>query len=335
MFWGAWQCDRPLIWFLRTVRNQDVEWLGNIGNFLGEGWVLVGISAGLLILGVVFKAPRIRGAGFRSLIAHGLAGLVTQIFKHVIGRPRPRFMHGDDVQLAPSFVSGLDSFPSGHTSSSFAVMTVISKYFPSATWPVYALAGFVAISRVVRGSHYPTDVLVGTIVGVLSGLMIVAEPGHRWEAVRQGVLRLACGAGVAFAVLWMGMNAWNQGGLGHVALLVGSVLTLGGLGIRLGARLGQSKNDSWFPGVSEGNVLAIVGVSVTTGSLLVAGIGLLIGMSYMAEHWNGFKQGMVEKGEDGALPNKTRLYLQEIGLIGVTGVTIVVLQMAKGILPLL
>ena len=335
MFWGAWQCDRPLIWFLRTVRNQDLEWWGNIGNLLGEGWVLVGISAGLLILGVVFKAPRLRGAGLRSIFAHGLAGLVAQILKHVVGRPRPRFMHGDDFQWGPSFMSGLDSIPSGHTSASFAVATVVAKYFPSGAWPAYAVGGVVAASRVIRGSHFPTDVLLGTIVGVLSGLVIVAEPGQRGEALKQGILRLAPGTGIAFALFWMGMNSWNSDVVGTMALWIGSVLTLSGVGLRLGSRLGTFEKDSWFSGVSEGTGLVMVGVGLTTGSLVVSAIGVFIGLSHVAENRNVLKKNMPNTGDRWSSSDKTRVYIQEIGQVGLAGSTIVALQMAQGLLPLL
>jgi undecaprenyl-diphosphatase len=58
------------------------------------------------------------------------------------------------------------SFPSGHTLHAVSFSLVAIGYFPWLAVPLLAFAALVAISRVVLGLHYPSDVLVSIVVGV-------------------------------------------------------------------------------------------------------------------------------------------------------------------------
>ena len=59
------------------------------------------------------------------------------------------------------------SFPSGHTSTSFACAYVISRLAPRLTIPVFVLAALIGFSRVYVGVHYPLDVVAGAIFGLI------------------------------------------------------------------------------------------------------------------------------------------------------------------------
>ena len=126
--------DFEVVLFLRSIHIQAIDEVGRIGNRLGSGITLVLISVGLAVIGYVWNRDRLKRAGWQSLIAHGIAGLIIQSIKHLLGRPRPRFMHLDQWEMGPSFQGGLDTFPSGHSAASFAVAAVLARHFPKGAW---------------------------------------------------------------------------------------------------------------------------------------------------------------------------------------------------------
>jgi len=89
---------------------------------------------------------------------------VTTALKYSINRERPFESYPDIFKKADA---GSPSFPSGHTSSSFATATSLSLVWPK--WyviaPSFAYAGTMAYSRMHLGVHYPSDVAAGALIG--------------------------------------------------------------------------------------------------------------------------------------------------------------------------
>jgi membrane-associated phospholipid phosphatase len=111
------------------------------------------------------------------------AALVSTILKHSINRTRP-FITYPFLEKATS--AGSPSFPSGHTSDAFALATSLSIAYPK--WyviiPSYAWAGAVGYSRMDLGVHYPSDVLMGAVIGAGSGYL--CHKGQEWISGRKG-----------------------------------------------------------------------------------------------------------------------------------------------------
>ena len=63
------------------------------------------------------------------------------------------------------------SFPSGHTAAAFCMVSLISYFFPALFIPAFTWALLVGISRIYLGLHYPTDIIAGIILGMLSAVM--------------------------------------------------------------------------------------------------------------------------------------------------------------------
>lgn len=122
----------------------------------GELWLII-----LLILFVMKKTRKVAILGLIALVVELI--LVSGVIKPIVMRPRPFFVNPVDLVVPAPRGS---SFPSGHAASSFAV--VMTLYFNKIKYkPAYVtLAVIMAFSRLYVYVHYPSDVLVGTLLGI-------------------------------------------------------------------------------------------------------------------------------------------------------------------------
>ena len=94
--------------------------------------------------------------------------VVTEIIRFFYHRPRPFLTY----QLYPLISKNEWSFPSGHSAFFFAMATTIYLYDKKwGTW-FFIAALIMSIGRIVAGAHYPSDILGGMIVGVLTAYAI-------------------------------------------------------------------------------------------------------------------------------------------------------------------
>jgi len=124
-----------------------------------------------LVLALVLAVAWRRWAVFvavalADLAAEGLAGAV----KSAVGEQRPHLAEPHPLVSVPH--SG--SFPSGHTTTSFACATVLSVFVPRAAPAFYLLALAIGFSRIYVGVHWPFDVLGGIVLGVAIGAAVTA-----------------------------------------------------------------------------------------------------------------------------------------------------------------
>jgi PAP2 superfamily len=155
--------------------------LASVGNTLGE-WTVV-----VPALGAGYLAGEIAGSSdFKRVMLHAgaAAALATGIssgLKYSIGRMRPD-VAGGPTQFQP--FSGSNSFPSGHTAVAFALATSIADETDDSwsDYAVYGAASLTALSRINDNRHWASDVLVGALIGHLSG---------RWVSRQMGPVRVS------------------------------------------------------------------------------------------------------------------------------------------------
>jgi undecaprenyl-diphosphatase len=145
----AWRPPRALrLWLLWATH-------------LGDGWLW--FAAGALLLAGGGSCERVlAAAGFAAGGANASIVFLKRRFRRT--RPAPHVPN-------PLFDLAFDrfSFPSGHATNAFALCTVASLSFHPLMPLAGVLAGSIALSRVVLGRHFLSDVLVGSLLGVLIG----------------------------------------------------------------------------------------------------------------------------------------------------------------------
>ena len=159
-------------------------WLNNQGTpFWDPFWLAVTHKATNVVVYLLIWAYLIRKTTWKQalwiLLATGLLILVTDqttnLFKSGIGRLRPCHQEALEglVRLVKKSCGGRYSFFSGHASNSFALALffgfLVKPYQKQLPWVLVGIATLIAYSRVYVGVHFPTDIIVGALVGSIYG----------------------------------------------------------------------------------------------------------------------------------------------------------------------
>jgi len=140
-----------------ALGKEDEDLLSKAPDKFGGPLAVLSASALTYFLGNVTKNPQLTKTGLVLLEATVTSQLLTLAIKQVSNRPRP---NGENDH----------SFPSGHTSGTFTVASVLdARYGWKAGIPAYLVASFVGYSRVRMQKHFPTDVIAGAVLGTVVG----------------------------------------------------------------------------------------------------------------------------------------------------------------------
>jgi undecaprenyl-diphosphatase len=148
---NRWRAPRWFRWWMLLATRAGDGWL----------WGCVGIA-------VLLSADPARFRAIEAAACAVSAGiLLFHKVKRVVCRVRPR-----DIEphcWAHIVTRDKFSFPSGHSTTAFAVAMSLGSFYPEILPPLILLAANVAVSRVVVGMHYLSDVLAGSAMGGLLG----------------------------------------------------------------------------------------------------------------------------------------------------------------------
>ncbi len=169
MFQKLLQSEKHLlIWIQNRLRRSWLTILMKTATLLGNGGILWLFTAMCLLF-----RPRRRFAGAALLLSLLLSIIcINLLLKNIVARKRPH----DKIESLRILIRRPEdfSFPSGHTSSSFAAAVVLLYTTPN--WlgiAALTIAILIAFSRLYLGAHFPSDVLCGALLGIMIGMISV------------------------------------------------------------------------------------------------------------------------------------------------------------------
>ncbi len=170
LLWSASQQADVWVFTLFNLRGKRPAWLDRgmwAVTQLGNMAVALGAAAVLYLLDL-------RRLAFELVLGLLSLWLLVEIIKAITMRERP-FALLTQVRIVGLGAAGR-SFPSGHTSQAFFVMSLFTRDFHLVPWAVfllYAIAALVGVTRMYVGAHYPRDVIAGAMLGVVWGILIL------------------------------------------------------------------------------------------------------------------------------------------------------------------
>jgi undecaprenyl-diphosphatase len=175
--------EAPLAWDERIFHLVNEDWLHPTLDRLmplvtdASNYRIPFIVSATLILFV----GRMRGLRFLVLAVGSVMvadAIGTHIFKHAFFRTRPCIAL-EGVRLLVGCVNS-SSFPSNHAVNASALATLVALYLPRLWLPAAAMAILVGYSRIYTGTHYPLDVLAGSVLGVTVAIVLSRVMAVLW-----------------------------------------------------------------------------------------------------------------------------------------------------------
>lgn len=142
---------------------------------LGDQEPLYAVGAGMLVIGLFARSPKLAKTGFSVLARVSVADLSKRLVKRCVKRTRPAELldHGRyETDTGGGDDHEEQSFPSGHVACTLAAAIGVSRHWPVATPAALGFTGLVGVARVVKGEHWPADVAAGFILGVVADALV-------------------------------------------------------------------------------------------------------------------------------------------------------------------
>ena len=144
-----------------STRGWVVRLLNGVSR-VGDGWLWYAIIACLPWAGGASGAS----TAVRMICVGAIDLVVYRIIKRWIARPRP-YRTCPGIRACTRTLDEF-SFPSGHTLHSVAFSLILTVYYPMFALFVWPFTILIAVSRIVLGLHYPSDVIVGAVIGAIT-----------------------------------------------------------------------------------------------------------------------------------------------------------------------
>jgi membrane-associated phospholipid phosphatase len=195
--------DRQLQDRLTAGQSHTLNNITDTGSAIGDPFLHLGLAALVYGGGILTDSPEWKETGEMMGEALILADATSLILKEATGRGRPDTTKGKGDFRPFGFHKDYDSLPSMHTSSSFALASVLASRTDNIALKAayYGTAAFVGYSRVYQNKHWASDVLLGAALGELCGRVVTGFHGNRNKLALAPAL-YEKGAGLAMVGTW-------------------------------------------------------------------------------------------------------------------------------------
>jgi undecaprenyl-diphosphatase len=172
----AFVLDARVAAWAASCKHPVVDVVVGLVNPIGSGVTLLAACVILAAGARAFRWSRLQAAAWLGTLAFVSAGLLEFTVKHLVSRARPDAGLPSLDFRGPAFLPDVDSFPSGHATSVFAVATAFASFYPGLGPLFYGVAGAVAVGRVYLARHYVSDIVAGATIGVVIAVVLWSNP---------------------------------------------------------------------------------------------------------------------------------------------------------------
>jgi undecaprenyl-diphosphatase len=158
------------------------DWAGPTNDILigWATWLGNGLVLAVVVIPLLYFVDRKNFARNLALIITAviISAIAGEFLKRFINRPRPLKDMADLIEAGKIHIHVLfgplreRSMPSGHTVLIFTVASSLSLLFHKYAVPFFVVAMLTGVSRIYVGAHYPSDVLAGALIGILSTVLV-------------------------------------------------------------------------------------------------------------------------------------------------------------------
>jgi membrane-associated phospholipid phosphatase len=175
-FTGTWLEAADVALARRLARRdapfvRGLAWASEVGD-QGPLFALAGATA---LAGLLMPNRRIARLGFEAFAAVLVASGIKTVLKRTISRTRPHVLLDEgryEVRWFGPNEGPWQSFPSGHTAGPVAAACALARYDARLGQAALGATAVMGVVQVLRGAHYPADVIVGAAVGIASDQLV-------------------------------------------------------------------------------------------------------------------------------------------------------------------
>lgn len=166
--------DDDILVDFKENRNSTTDDISSVFERFGNGAYTIPVLAGFYLYGRFGENEKLERTALLATESFLVTGLFATVLKVATGRPRP--FKGESADTFEGFSTSNKSFPSGHTSTAFAIATVVANEYENVPLvaPIsYGIATLTGLSRLNDQKHWASDVFFGAALGYFTSKTIL------------------------------------------------------------------------------------------------------------------------------------------------------------------